>query len=79
MKDTSAEVDRRFRELILARSPAERLRMGCRMFDAAREMVLASFPRNLSPDETRRRLFARLYPELTLDRIPRELRPPRSG
>jgi hypothetical protein len=35
--------------------------MGALMFDAAREMILASFPSDLPKDEVKRRLFARLY------------------
>lgn len=49
--------------------------MGSRMFDAARAIVLASFPPDLSADETRRRLFARLYPDIPAERVPEALRP----
>jgi hypothetical protein len=35
--------------------------MGCRMFEAAREMVLASFPSGLSDDERRCKLYERFY------------------
>jgi len=35
--------------------------MGARMFEAARQMVLASLPAGLSPDEMKRQLFHRLY------------------
>lgn len=68
MRDTSPEVDALFRELIMARPPAERFLMGCRMFEAARDMVLASLPADITPEERRWRLFARLYPELAVDR-----------
>jgi len=39
----------------------ERFVMGALMFDAAREMILASFPAGLSSMELRRRLYERLY------------------
>jgi hypothetical protein len=74
MTDTPPEVEARYRALLLARSPAERVRMGARMFDAARAMVLASLPPGLSTAEARRYLFARLYPEVPPERVPLELR-----
>jgi hypothetical protein len=42
MNDTSPEMERKHREMILQRSGAERLKMGCSMFDAARALVVAS-------------------------------------
>jgi hypothetical protein len=75
VSDTSAEVAARYRAMLLARSPEERVMMGARMFDAARALVLASLPPDLAPDERRRRLFARLYPEVPVDHTPPELRP----
>jgi hypothetical protein len=35
--------------------------MGSAMFDAARDMVMASLPENLPPSEFKLRLFERLY------------------
>lgn len=61
MNDTSPEVEQMFRARIMARSGAERFVMGSRMFDAARQMVLASLPRDLPPPELKRRLFERIY------------------
>lgn len=75
MNDTSPEVEARYRAMLLARPPEDRVAMGARMFDVARAMVLASFPARLPPDETRRRLFARLYPDVPDDEVPAELRP----
>ena len=49
--------------------------MGIRMFDAARAIVLASLPSGLSPEETRRRLFERMYADLAEEDVPAELRP----
>ncbi len=64
MNDTSPEVERRFRTLLLAKSGAERLCMASGMFDSARRMMLASFPKDLSPEKTRQLLLARTYPEI---------------
>ena len=61
MNDTSPEIEKIVRDRLLARSGAERLMMGSRMFDAARAMVLASFPEGLSEIETKGRLCRRLY------------------
>jgi len=41
MSDTSVEVEERFLKLMLARSPAERLAMACRMFSTAKALVRA--------------------------------------
>jgi hypothetical protein len=76
MTDTSPEFERRYREMLMARSPEERMAMAARMFDTARAMVLASFPPDLSHEERRRRLFERLYGhEIPPDQIPSALRP----
>ena len=61
MTDTSPEIEEIVRERLLARSGAERVRMGSRMFDVARTIALASFPAGLSEVETKRRLCQRLY------------------
>ena len=61
MNDTPPEIERMFREKLMARSGEERFVMGALMFDAARAMILASFPPGLSQAEVRRRLCERIY------------------
>lgn len=61
MTDTLPEIEKMVREQIMARSGEERFLMGVRMFDAARQMILASLPPNLSSEEFRRVLFKRIY------------------
>ena len=61
MNDTSPEVEEKFRQMIMARSGAERMIMGASMFGAARAMMLASFPKDLTEDELKRRLCERTY------------------
>jgi len=61
MNDTPLEVERLVREMIMVRSGEERLLMGAAMFDAARDMVIASLPKDLPPLEFKRRLFERVY------------------
>ena len=63
MTDTPPEVAEMVRARLMALSGAERFRMGAQMFDAARRMVLASLPTDLSESERKRRLFERLYGE----------------
>ena len=61
MDDTSPNLKKLVREQLLARSATERVQMGSRMFDAARAMVLASFPPDLPEIEKKVRLCERLY------------------
>ncbi|MCG3160278.1 MAG: hypothetical protein JMDDDDMK_01347 [Acidobacteria bacterium] len=61
MNDTSPEIAELMRDKMLARSGAERVLMGSRMFDVAREMALASFPPGLSEIEIKARLCERFY------------------
>ncbi len=61
MNDTPPAIKEIIRQKLMERSPQERFLMGVRMFDAARQMVLASLPKDLSAPELRRRLFQRIY------------------
>jgi hypothetical protein len=61
MNDTPKDIEDKFREMIMARSGAERLIMGCQMFDAARAIIIASLPKDLPEDELKRQLFERIY------------------
>jgi hypothetical protein len=61
MTDTPPEIADLVWRKIMACSAEERFLMGARSFDAAREMVLASFPAGLSTEELKRQLFQRLY------------------
>lgn len=61
MNDTDPQIAELVRRRLLERSGADRVLMGSRMFDAARAMVLASFPKGLSDIEIKTRLCERLY------------------
>jgi len=64
MTDTSPEVERKFREMLLGRSGEERLRMGCSMHATAQALVRASVLEKdpaASPATLRRALFLRFY------------------
>jgi len=62
--DTSAAVEVRYRALLMRRSPAERLLMGCAMFDTARAFMRAGLGDPAGADRSadmRVRLFLRTY------------------
>lgn len=64
MTDTTPAVQDFYRRLLMQRSPAERLRMGCEMFDAARTLLRASLGDSRGVDRTpelNARLFLRTY------------------
>ena len=64
MTDTPPEVMQRYRAMVLARSPEERLKMGCSMSATARALVRASVlaqEPQASPAALRRALFLRFY------------------
>jgi hypothetical protein len=60
MIDTPPDVARLYHEMLMARSGAERLRMGCDLFMAARRLALAGL-RAESPGDLPARLFLRFY------------------
>ncbi len=64
MNDTSPIMEERFRNLLMARSGEERLKMGCSMHATATALVRAAIRENTpnaSPEQTRRELFLRFY------------------
>jgi hypothetical protein len=63
MTDTPPEIAEMVRVKLMALSGEERMRIGVRMFYAAREMVLASLPAGLTEEERRERLYERIYGE----------------
>ncbi|MDA7510332.1 hypothetical protein N8642_03555 [bacterium] len=63
MTDTAPEIADLVRKRMMALSGEQRFLMGARMFEAARTMVLASLPPNLSSVERREILYHRLYGE----------------
>lgn len=66
MIDTTPEIEQLYRERLMALDPSDR---GARMFDAARTLVLASFPPDLTPAELRLRLLQRFYPEIDTESV----------
>jgi hypothetical protein len=63
MNDTPPEIAHMVHARLMSLPGSTRLKMGAQMFEAARSMILASFPPGLSPEEKRRLLFERVYGE----------------
>lgn len=61
MNDTDPQIAELLRRRLLQRSGAERMLMGSRMFDVAKTMMLASFPKGLTEIEIKAHLCERLY------------------
>ncbi|MCX8092409.1 MAG: hypothetical protein N3I86_16000 [Verrucomicrobiae bacterium] len=61
--DTPPEIEERVHQMLMARSPEERFRMGVASFEAARAIFIASLPKDLPPLEFKRRLYERIYGE----------------
>ncbi|MBI3058858.1 MAG: hypothetical protein HYY81_06055 [Deltaproteobacteria bacterium] len=64
MKDTPAKIEAKFRKMLLERSGAERIKMGCSMHAAAQALVRASLLQkhaSTSPATLRKSLFLRFY------------------
>ena len=61
MNDTPPEVEKLYREMIMARTPEERMQMAFSMMATGRQIILSSLPEGLSDTEKRRQLFERMY------------------
>ena len=59
--DTSPDIEARYRRMILARSPSERIVMACGMLDVARATILAALPDGADERSRRVLLFERMY------------------
>lgn len=63
MNDTAPEIAEEVRMRLLALPGTTRFVMGVEMFEAARAMVLASLPGDISEPERKRMLYERFYGE----------------
>ena len=66
MNDTPPAVEAKYREMLMAKSPAERLAMACGMFATAKALVQAGLLQKHGPlthAELRRLTFLRFYGE----------------
>jgi hypothetical protein len=62
VKDTPDEIEKKFRNMLLARSGEERLKMGCSMDAMGRALVRASISKR-DPIVVKQALFMRFYGE----------------
>lgn len=66
MNDTNPKVLFRFRQMLMAKKPQERLLMGCSMFDAAKKIVRSAILEqqpDISPKRMKAEIFLRFYGE----------------
>ena len=65
MKDTPAEVQKMYHDLLMSRTPAERVQMVCSMHETARAIIRAGIPDDAWETEKDLRLevFRRFYRE----------------
>ena len=64
MDNTSAKIEQRYKEMILYRSPLERLKMASRMYDSGRKLVISGILKgvpHLDTSRLRAQLFLRMY------------------
>jgi hypothetical protein len=64
MDDTQAKIKQRYGEMILSKSPLERLKMASRMHDSARKLAISGILKerpHLEVSRLRARLFLRMY------------------
>jgi hypothetical protein len=64
MNDTPPEIEEKVREIFRKKTPEERIRMGCEMYDASRYLVQQALLRenpNISEVELKQQLFLRFY------------------
>ncbi len=64
MSDASKQIEQRYKEMLLSRTPLERLRMASRMFDSGRKLVIAGIQQGKHPltaSQLRGKVFLRMY------------------
>jgi len=64
MNDTSPEIEKMQFDLMMNFSPNERIALGYEMFMAARKLIFASLPKNLSEREFKKQYYQKMYGEL---------------
>lgn len=64
MRDTSPEIEKKMLEIMMSKSPEERVRMGDSMYQTARYIVACSILNenlNISDNELKKEVFLRFY------------------
>ena len=63
MNDTSLEIEKMQFEIMMKLDSNKRIEFGCEMFMAARVLILASLPKNLSEQDLKRKYYRQMYGE----------------
>jgi len=64
MHDTPSNISEKMRTLIQLKSPVERLKMGCSMYETSRYLILRAIMKdnpNISKSSLRKELFLKFY------------------
>jgi hypothetical protein len=64
MSDTPTQIQQRYKEMLMSRTPTERLRMVSRMYDSGRKLVISGIQngrQELNASQLRGQLFLRMY------------------
>jgi hypothetical protein len=64
MSDGPKQIEQRYKEMLLSRTPLERLRMASRMYDSGRKLVIAGIQHDKHPltaSQLRGQVFLRMY------------------
>jgi hypothetical protein len=64
MSDVPEQVEQRYKEMLLSRTPLERLRMASRMYDSGRKLVISGIKDGKHPltaSQLRGKVFLRMY------------------
>jgi hypothetical protein len=64
MNDTAPNIADEVQNRLTRLSGSARFAMGAQMFESARAVIIASFPKDLDPKEFKRRLYERIYGEI---------------
>lgn len=63
MKDTSPEIEKIHFEMMMKLGANKRIALACEMFMAARKLIFASLPKDLSEKECKKRYYEQMYGE----------------
>ena len=64
MNDTDPKIQLKMKEMMMEKTPEDRLKMGCSMFGFSKAIIQSSIlqqTENMQPSELKVRLFLRLY------------------
>jgi hypothetical protein len=64
MNDTSPEMERKMMEMIMTKSPIERVMMGCSMYETSKQLIIEGILRQnpgISKVKLRQEIFLRFY------------------